>query len=159
MQSSLFASPSSSRYRLTLMIFPEASIVILICSAEYAALKCRQREGNQERHPPEPDGPRYLRCASKTGRAHPRGTHRASRLNQRGSGCAGTWRSGLGLNPPGADCSKSYYAGRVNVGSWHEADIKQRPLFGRYGVESGHHRLAMSISALTQLKHWPTILL
>ncbi|MGA7613066.1 MAG: hypothetical protein WCF49_23115, partial [Xanthobacteraceae bacterium] len=30
---------------------------------------------------------------------------------------------------------------------WHEADIKLRPLFGRYGVESGHHRLVMSISA------------
>jgi hypothetical protein len=24
---------------------------------------------------------------------------------------------------------------------WHEADIKLRPLFGRYGVESGRHRL------------------
>ena len=30
---------------------------------------------------------------------------------------------------------------------WHEADIKQRPLFGRCGVESGHHRLIVSISA------------
>ncbi|MGB7834878.1 MAG: hypothetical protein WBL84_21985 [Xanthobacteraceae bacterium] len=30
---------------------------------------------------------------------------------------------------------------------WHEAGIKQRPLFGRYGVESGHHRLIVSISA------------
>ena len=30
---------------------------------------------------------------------------------------------------------------------WHEADIKLRPLFGRYGMESGHHRLVMSISA------------
>jgi hypothetical protein len=29
----------------------------------------------------------------------------------------------------------------------HEADIKLRPLFGRFGVESGHHRLVMSISA------------
>jgi hypothetical protein len=27
------------------------------------------------------------------------------------------------------------------------ADIKLRPLFGRYGVESGHHRFVMSISA------------
>jgi hypothetical protein len=35
----------------------------------------------------------------------------------------------------------------VNVRFWHEADIKQRPLFGRYGVESGHHWLVMSISA------------
>ena len=33
------------------------------------------------------------------------------------------------------------------VGCWHEADIRQRPLFGRYGVESGHNWLAMSISA------------
>ena len=29
----------------------------------------------------------------------------------------------------------------------HEADIKLRPLLGRYGVESGHHWLGMSISA------------
>jgi hypothetical protein len=36
--------------------------------------------------------------------------------------------------------------GRRNDRSWHEADIKLRPLFGRYGVESGHHRLVMSIS-------------
>jgi hypothetical protein len=28
-------------------------------------------------------------------------------------------------------------ASRVNVSNWHEADIKLRPLFGRYGVESG----------------------
>ena len=28
---------------------------------------------------------------------------------------------------------------------WHGADIKPRPLFGRYGVESGHSRLVMSI--------------
>jgi hypothetical protein len=34
-----------------------------------------------------------------------------------------------------------------NVGLWHEADIKLRPLFGRYGVESGHHPLIVSISA------------
>ena len=34
-----------------------------------------------------------------------------------------------------------------DVSSWHEADIKQRPLFGRYGLESGHHRLIVSISA------------
>jgi hypothetical protein len=39
------------------------------------------------------------------------------------------------------------YPGRGNVGYWHEADIKLRPLFGRFGVESGHHRLVMSISA------------
>ena len=38
-------------------------------------------------------------------------------------------------------------ASRVNVSNWHRADIKLRPLFGRYGVESGHHRLVMSISA------------
>jgi hypothetical protein len=30
---------------------------------------------------------------------------------------------------------------------WHEADIKLRPLFGRYAVESGRHRLIVSISA------------
>ena len=30
---------------------------------------------------------------------------------------------------------------------WHRADIKLGPLFGRFGVESGHHRLVMSISA------------
>jgi hypothetical protein len=29
----------------------------------------------------------------------------------------------------------------------HEADIKPRPLFGRYGVESGHHLLGLSLSA------------
>jgi hypothetical protein len=29
----------------------------------------------------------------------------------------------------------------------HEADIKLRPLFGRYGVESGHHLLGLSLSA------------
>ena len=31
--------------------------------------------------------------------------------------------------------------------SWHEADIKLRPLFVRYGVENGLHWLVMSISA------------
>ena len=31
--------------------------------------------------------------------------------------------------------------------SWHRADTKLRPPFGRYGVESGHHWLVMSISA------------
>ena len=30
---------------------------------------------------------------------------------------------------------------------WHRADMQLRPLFGRYGVESGPHRLVMSISA------------
>jgi hypothetical protein len=30
---------------------------------------------------------------------------------------------------------------------WHRADVKLRLLFGRYRVESGHHRLVMSISA------------
>ena len=35
----------------------------------------------------------------------------------------------------------------VHESRWHEADIKLRPLFGRYRVESGHHRLVMSISA------------
>ena len=30
---------------------------------------------------------------------------------------------------------------------WHEADVKLRPLFGRYWVESGLHWLVMSISA------------
>ena len=28
-----------------------------------------------------------------------------------------------------------------------EADVKLRPLFGRYGVESGHHLLRVSFSA------------
>jgi hypothetical protein len=31
---------------------------------------------------------------------------------------------------------------------WHGTDIKLRPLFGRHGVQSGHHRLVVSISAL-----------
>jgi hypothetical protein len=31
---------------------------------------------------------------------------------------------------------------------WHGADIKLGPLSGRYRVESGHHWLVMSISAL-----------
>jgi hypothetical protein len=35
----------------------------------------------------------------------------------------------------------------TNVCFWHEADIKLRPLFSRYWVESGHHRLIVSISA------------
>jgi hypothetical protein len=35
----------------------------------------------------------------------------------------------------------------TNVRLWHGADIKLRPLLGRYGVESGHHWLVMSISA------------
>ena len=30
---------------------------------------------------------------------------------------------------------------------WHGADIKPRPLFGRCGVESGHHLLGLSLSA------------
>jgi hypothetical protein len=34
--------------------------------------------------------------------------------------------------------------------SWHGADMKLRPLFGRYGVESGLHLLSLSLSALTQ---------
>ena len=34
-----------------------------------------------------------------------------------------------------------------NVPFWHLADIKLRPLFGRFGMESGHHWLVMSISA------------
>jgi hypothetical protein len=34
-----------------------------------------------------------------------------------------------------------------NVRFWHGADIKLRPLFGRYQVQSGHHRLVMSFSA------------
>jgi hypothetical protein len=37
-----------------------------------------------------------------------------------------------------------------DVRFWHGADIKLRPLFSRYGVESGHHRLVMSISAFDQ---------
>jgi hypothetical protein len=32
-----------------------------------------------------------------------------------------------------------------NVRCWHEADIKLRPLFGRFGVESRLHWLVMSI--------------
>jgi hypothetical protein len=35
----------------------------------------------------------------------------------------------------------------LDVCLWHGADIKLRPLFGRYRVESGLHRLVMSISA------------
>jgi hypothetical protein len=35
-------------------------------------------------------------------------------------------------------------------------DIKLRPLFGRYGLESGHHRLAMSISAFDPFETWAT---
>jgi hypothetical protein len=35
----------------------------------------------------------------------------------------------------------------VDVPKWHQADIKLRPLFGRYAVESGRHWLVMSISA------------
>jgi hypothetical protein len=34
-----------------------------------------------------------------------------------------------------------------DVRSWHEANMKLRPLFGRYWVESGLHWLVMSISA------------
>jgi hypothetical protein len=30
---------------------------------------------------------------------------------------------------------------------WHLADIKLRPQFGRYGVESGQHLLVVSFSA------------
>jgi hypothetical protein len=37
---------------------------------------------------------------------------------------------------------------------WHEADVKLRPLFGRYGMESGHHRLVMSISAFDRSGHY-----
>jgi hypothetical protein len=39
------------------------------------------------------------------------------------------------------------------VSFWHEADIKLRPLFGRYKVESGRHRLVMSISAFDPSRH------
>ena len=35
----------------------------------------------------------------------------------------------------------------TEAGLWHEADVQLRPLFGRYRVESGHHRLIVSISA------------
>jgi hypothetical protein len=35
----------------------------------------------------------------------------------------------------------------LDVCLWHGTDIKLRPLFGRCGVESGHHRLVMSLSA------------
>jgi hypothetical protein len=34
-----------------------------------------------------------------------------------------------------------------DVACWHGADIKLRPLFSRYWVESGLHWLVMSISA------------
>jgi hypothetical protein len=47
--------------------------------------------------------------------------------------------------------SKRPEVGRVAY--WHEADIKLRPLFGRFGVESGHHRLVMSMSAKTRSGH------
>jgi hypothetical protein len=46
------------------------------------------------------------------------------------------------------------YPGRGNVGYWHEADIKLRPLFGRFGVEIGHHRLIASISAFDPTETW-----
>ena len=51
--------------------------------------------------------------------------------------------------PSGGDVKKVTSGARcsANVGLWHRADIKLRPLFGRYGVESGHHRLIVSISA------------
>ena len=35
---------------------------------------------------------------------------------------------------------------RRDVCCWHEADIKLRPLFGRYGVESRRHLLVVSFS-------------
>ena len=35
----------------------------------------------------------------------------------------------------------------VDFRYWHKADIKLRPLFSGYWVESGHHRLIVSISA------------
>jgi hypothetical protein len=38
-------------------------------------------------------------------------------------------------------------AALCDVRYWHEADIKLRPLFGCYRVESGHHWLVVSISA------------
>jgi hypothetical protein len=34
-----------------------------------------------------------------------------------------------------------------NFRCWHGADIKLRPLFGGYGVESGQHLLGLSLSA------------
>jgi hypothetical protein len=38
---------------------------------------------------------------------------------------------------------------------WHEADIKLRPLFCRYGLESGHYRLIVSISVFDPYATWP----
>jgi hypothetical protein len=39
---------------------------------------------------------------------------------------------------------------------WHGADIKLRPLLRRYWVESGHHRLVMSISAFDPFRSSPS---
>ena len=36
-------------------------------------------------------------------------------------------------------------------------DLPLRPLFSRNGVESGHHRLIVSISALDPNGHWPRV--
>jgi hypothetical protein len=59
----------------------------------------------------------------------------------------------------GAPTAASRRSGRIRWGdvcSWHKADIKRRPLFGRYWVESGHHRLVMSISAFDPKQTcWP----
>ena len=43
-----------------------------------------------------------------------------------------------------------------DVRYWHEADIKLRPLFGRYGVESGHIVLIPSFSAFDPQRTWLT---
>jgi hypothetical protein len=43
----------------------------------------------------------------------------------------------------------------ADVAYWHGADIKPRPLFGRCGVESGHHWLIMSISAFDPTGTFP----
>jgi hypothetical protein len=40
----------------------------------------------------------------------------------------------------------------IDVGYWHGADIKPRPVFGRYRVESGHHWLVPSIYAYDPLQ-------
>jgi hypothetical protein len=51
--------------------------------------------------------------------------------------------------PSGGDVKKVTSGARcsANVGLWHGADIKLRPLFGRYGVESGQHLRGVSLSA------------
>jgi hypothetical protein len=52
----------------------------------------------------------------------------------------------------------AYFVAPAHGSFWHEADIKLRPLFGRYKVESGHDWLVMSISAYDPRRTWPLVL-